>query len=55
MTTLLLFKDIYTSAFSNLGNKVSVNIFKIMSWFCFACIGIILYAFVYRLATGFAF
>ncbi len=55
MTTILLFKDLYNEAFKNLGNIFSVNIFKVMSWFCFSCIAVILYAFVYRLATGFAF
>ncbi len=55
MGTLLLFKELYLNAFKGLGNTITANIFKIMSWFCFLCIGIIIYAFIYRLATGFAF
>lgn len=42
-------------AFKNLGTKPTVNLFKVMTWFCFVCISVILYAFVYRIATGFEF
>ncbi len=53
MTTLLLIKDIYTDFFKGYKNKITVGLFKSMSWLCFALIAVILYAFIYRIATGF--
>ncbi len=53
MTTLVLVKDLYNDFFEGWNNKFLVSVFKGFSWFCFAMIGVILYAFVYRLATGF--
>lgn len=55
MTTLLLLKDLYLNAFEELNNKKASRILKIFSWFCFAGLVVVLYAFVYRLFTGFPF
>ena len=55
MKTSLLIKEIYLEAFRNLGNHIVKSYFKAFTWFCFASFAIVLYAFVYRLATGFAF
>ncbi len=53
MTTLLLLKDLYNDFFKDYNNKLVAGLFKSMSWFCFALIAVILYAFIYRIATGF--
>ncbi|MEX0274055.1 MAG: DUF6747 family protein [Flavobacteriaceae bacterium] len=55
MKTALLIKEIYSEAFKNLGSYLIKSYFKIFSWFCFASFLIVLYAFLYRLFTGFAF
>ncbi|WP_317164621.1 DUF6747 family protein [Flagellimonas sp. CMM7] len=55
MKKLLLVKEIYLEGFRNLGNYLLERCFKIFSWFSFAMFFIVLYAFVYRIATGFAF
>ena len=55
MNYLLLFKEIYQEAFKNLGHAIVKNYFKIFTWFCFISFIIVLYAFLFRVATGFAF
>jgi len=55
MKTTLLIKEIYLEAFRNLGHYLIKSYFKAFSWFCFAAFLIVLYAFIFRLATGFAF
>lgn len=55
MKTILLIKNIYGEAFKNLGNIIIKNTFKIYSWFCIALILLVIYAFIFRLATGFVF
>lgn len=55
MDTLLLVKEIYVEAFRNWTLRVLQKYFKVYSWFCFALLGMVVYAFVYRVATGFAF
>ncbi|HZJ20742.1 MAG TPA: DUF6747 family protein [Pricia sp.] len=55
MKTALLIKEIYTDGFRNLGHFLVREYFKVFAWFSFAMIAIVLYAFVFRLATGFAF
>ena len=55
MKTALLIKEIYTQGCKNLGNFIVREYFKVFAWFCFAMYLIVLYAFLYRLATGFAF
>jgi len=55
MKNVLLIKQIYTQAFKNLGHMFVASYFKILSWFCFSILGVVIYAFIYRLLTGFAF
>jgi len=55
MRKLLLIKEIYIEGFRNLGHILLKRYFKAFSWFCFALLAIVIYAFVYRLSTGFAF
>lgn len=55
MRKLLLVKEIYLEAFRNLGNYIIKRYFKVYTWFCFALLLIVLYAFVFRLSTGYAF
>ncbi|MBO0330912.1 MULTISPECIES: DUF6747 family protein [Flavobacteriaceae] len=55
MKKLLLVKEIYIEAFRNLGNIIVEKYFKVFAWFSFIMFLIVLYAFVYRVATGFPF
>ncbi len=55
MNKLLLFKDLYTNAFRNLGHQMVTSSLKVLTWSCFALMGVISYAFIYKLATGFSF
>ncbi len=55
MRTILLVKEIYLDAFKNLGNLIVRNYFKFFAWFSFAMFLIVLYAFVFRIWTGFPF
>ncbi|WP_339710448.1 DUF6747 family protein [uncultured Kriegella sp.] len=55
MKTILLLKEVYIEGFKNLGNFIVQKYFKLFAWFCFAMFFIVLYAFIYRVATGFAF
>ncbi len=55
MKTFLLIKEIYLEAFRNLGHILIRKYFKIFAWFSFAMFLIVLYAFIYRLYTGFPF
>jgi len=55
MKTILLVQEIYTEGFKNLGGFLAKRYFKFFAWFSFIMFAIVLYAFIYRLATGFAF
>jgi len=55
MNYILLLKEIYHEAFKNLGHAIVKNYFKVFTWFCFISFIIVLYAFLFRVATGFAF
>lgn len=55
MKTLLLLKDIYREAFRNLGNYITRIFFKGFAWFNFALFIVVLYAFIFRVVTGFPF
>ena len=55
MKTTLLLKEIYLEAFRNLGHYLIKNSLKVFAWFCFTMFFVALYAFVFRLSTGFAF
>ncbi len=55
MKTLLLFKDIYHEGFRNLGSLIVENYFKAFAWFSFIMFAVVMYAFIFRIITGFAF
>jgi hypothetical protein len=55
MKTTLLIREIYLEGFRNLGSLVVRNYFKVFAWFSFILFFIVLYAFIYRVSTGFAF
>ena len=55
MKTVLLLKEIYTEGFRDLGNYIAKRYFKFFAWFSFIMFVVVLYAFIYRIATGFPF
>nr|AWJ66113.1 hypothetical protein [uncultured bacterium] len=55
MKTILLFKEIYLEAFKQLENFFVRRFFKGFAWFSLIMFLVVVYAFVYRLLTGFAF
>ena len=55
MKHLELIKDLWLDAFRQLGHVVIKYYFKAFFWFCFGIFVIVLYALIYRIATGFAF
>ena len=55
MKTILLMKEVYLEGFRNLGNYLIRNYFKAFAWFSFTMFIVVLYAFVFRVYTGFAF
>lgn len=55
MKTVLLIKEIYLEGFRNLGNIIVQKYFKAFAWFSFAMYCMVLYAFIFRVYTGFAF
>ncbi len=55
MKTLILVKEIYLDAFKNLGSFLVRNYFRAFAWFSFAMFMVVLYAFVFRVYTGFPF
>ena len=55
MKNVVLIREIYFEAFKDLGTKFVKNYFKVFSWLCIASYFIVLYAFVFRISTGFAF
>ncbi len=55
MKTTLLIREIYLEGFRNLGSLVVRNYFKVFAWFSFVLFFVVLYAFIYRVSTGFAF
>jgi len=55
MSTILLLKEIYANSFKNLGNYFVKHYFKFFAWFSFVMFIVVLYAFIFRISTGFAF
>ena len=55
MNKLLLLKEIYFEAFRKWSSLFFKKYFKVFSWFCFALIVLAIYAFVFRVSTGFSF
>tara|TARA_R110000868_G_scaffold143741_3_gene362239 strand:+ start:32383 stop:32553 length:171 start_codon:yes stop_codon:yes gene_type:complete len=55
MRNILLVKEIYFDAFKDLGNFLIKNYLQVFAWFCFALIGVTIFAFIFRVSTGYAF
>ncbi|MGB5404059.1 DUF6747 family protein [Robiginitalea sp.] len=55
MNTVLLIKKIYQDAFESLGHFITKNFFKGFAWFSFGMFSVVLYAFIFRVMTGFPF
>lgn len=55
MKKTLLIKEIYFEAFKNWGSIILRNSFKIYAWACLALILVVIYAFIFRVSTGFIF
>jgi hypothetical protein len=55
MKTILLLKEIYFEGFRNIGNFLVRNYFRAFAWFSFILLIVVLYAFFFRLFTGFTF
>ena len=55
MKTALLVSEIYKEGFRDLGHFLIKNFLKVFSWFSFTMFLIVLYAFLFRAFTGFAF
>lgn len=55
MRNVVLIKEIYLEAFRNLGHYIVKKYFKAFSIFCFFLLAVVIYAFLYRVSTGFTF
>ncbi|MFD2606337.1 MULTISPECIES: DUF6747 family protein [Bacteroidota] len=55
MNTITLIKNIYLDSIRNIGNFVIRNYFKAFTWFTIILFSVVLYAFFYRIFTGFPF
>ncbi|WP_317045160.1 MULTISPECIES: DUF6747 family protein [Arenibacter] len=55
MGTLLHLKNLYVGAFEQCRPLIAVFLLKLYSVFCFIMLSLALYAFMYRLFTGFDF
>ena len=55
METIILLKEIYIEGFKNIGHYLLKNYLKVFAWFNFVLLFIVLYAFAFRISSGFAF
>lgn len=55
MEKIILIRSIYTEAFRNWKHILLKNYFKVFTVICFTLIAITIYAFIFRLSTGYAF
>ena len=55
MKTVLLIKEIYFEGFKDLGNFIAKRYVKIFAWLTFVMFFLVVYAFIYRVSTGFPF
>lgn len=55
MKTVVLLKEIYLEGFKNIGNFLVKNYLRVFVWFTLAMFIMVLYAFFYRMSTGFVF
>ncbi|MEA1785172.1 DUF6747 family protein [Arenibacter sp. GZD96] len=53
MTKVLLVKKVYLDAFRNLGHMIIKHSAKAYFWFVAVLLSVVLYAFWYRIFTGF--
>ncbi|WP_367180452.1 DUF6747 family protein [uncultured Muriicola sp.] len=51
----MLIKNLYSEAFQNISNHIAKNYLKSLSWLFIASYAIVLFAFIFRVSTGFAF
>ncbi len=52
---ITLVKEIYNDGFKNLGNHFVKSYFKAFAWFGFSMYAIVVFAFIFRISTGFQF
>ena len=55
MKTVLLINEIYREGFRDLGHYMIRNTLKAFAWFSFLMFLVVVYAFLFRAFTGFAF
>ena len=55
MSTITLIKEIYINAFRSISNYIVKRYFKVFAIFSFIMFMVVLYAFIYRVYTGFPF
>jgi hypothetical protein len=55
MKKFLLLKEIYLEAFQDWTQKLLEKYFKAFSVFCLILLAVTIYAFIFRVSTGFAF
>ena len=55
MKTMVLIREIYIEGFRNLGHFLMKHSMKVYAWFSFGLFIIALYAFIFRVVTGYAF
>lgn len=55
MKNVLLIKELYSDAFRNIGSQFTKSYLKSLSWLFVASYLIVLFAFIFRVSTGFAF
>ena len=53
MNTLITVKEIYNEGFKNLGSRFAKHYLKAFAWFGFSMYAVVVYAFVFRISTGF--
>lgn len=55
MKNVMLIRNLYSEAFQNISNYVAKSYLKTLSWLFIASYAIVLFAFIFRVSTGFAF
>ncbi|GGD54833.1 DUF6747 family protein [Muriicola marianensis] len=55
MKSVMLMKELYLEAFKNIGSQFAKSYLKVLSWLFMASYIIVVFAFIFRASTGFAF
>ncbi|WP_373016929.1 DUF6747 family protein [Muriicola sp.] len=55
MKSVMLMKELYLEAFKSIGNQIAKSYLKILSWLFLSSYIIVVFAFIFRASTGFAF